>query len=247
MCKFTKSPNTKKAKADEPKGPLPPCPRREIIDVVQFQFFDNGEPKKTEPVISEDGKKKRPGAGRSRYTMKVEVYCEGKFNIYKPYWKRTAALLNPDQVKKWADEQLSSGKMSEKDHEFYATLYTMAETFIEDPDAHWVKIGYIEDRSSKVRYPGQAVFVTKRMSGPMDAALFTNGVDEKPLCPDAMIFDKFSKPDAGRRLFYGFYDPNDIYEKTKARAAKEAEVLSRRPVPTVEPNQFGDFMSRSPF
>jgi len=247
MSKFTKKAISKKAKPDEPKGPLLPCPRKEVIDVVQFQFFDNGEPKKLEPVVPEDGKQKRPGAGKSRYTMKIEVYCEAKFNIYKPYWARTASLLDASQIKKWTDEQLSCGKLSSKDHGFYADLYAMAEAFMEEPDSHWAKIGYLEDRRAKLRYPGQAVFVTKRHAGAMDAALFTNGMDEEPLCPDAMIFDKRSKPGSGRRLFYGFYDPNRTYEKTKAIAAKEAAVLSAQPIPIVQPDSFHDFMNRSPF
>jgi hypothetical protein len=245
MSKFEKKEKAKSKKSDEPKEPLKPCPRKEIINVVQFQFFDNGEPKKSEPVTGENGKRKRPGAGKSRYTMMVEVYCEAKFNIYKPYWKRTAALLNPDQVKKWADEQLAEGKMTAANHGFYATLYTMAETFMEEDDAQWVKIGYIEDRRSKRRYPGQAIFVTKRQADAMDAALFTDGMEADPICPDAMIFDKFSRPGTGRRLFYGFYDPFDMYGKTKAIQAKEAAY--RKSPDISEPDPFTGYVTRSPF
>jgi hypothetical protein len=45
----------------------------------------------------------------------------------------------------------------------------------------------------------------------------------------------------------GFYDLNGAHEKTKAIAAKEAAVLSARPIPIVQPDPFRDFMNRSPF
>lgn len=252
MSKFEKKNKHTNQNNEKGKGPLPACPTKDKIYVTQFQYFDNGEPKKADTVEqSEDGTIKREGAGKSRYTIQLEVYCEAKFNIYKPYWKRTVALLDPERVKKWADKQLAEGKRTEKEHEFYLNLYTMAENFMElHEDAHWAKIGYIEDRRSKVRYPGQAVLVTKIQNGPMDVYMFVDGDVHDPICPDAMIYDKLSQPGSKRRLFYGFYDPTDMYGKQKEIEAKERSYLSGRSTPSVSTyginqDEFRDF--RSPF
>ncbi len=185
--------------------------------------------------------------------MKIEVNCEDKFIISKPFWKRTAALLDPTQVKKWADGQLAEGKMTAGDHDFYDTLYRSAESLMEDgPVMQWVKIGYIEDRRSKVRYPGQAVLVTKVIDGPMMAYLFTDGMKEDALESDPLVHDKNWKPGCGRRLFFGFYDPHGIYWKAKEIEEKERAYLAGRPVPrTQEENDFECmkrvFMNGSPF
>lgn len=252
MSKFEKKFKTPKQKIDEPKGPLPACPTKDKIYVTQFQYFDNGEPKKADVVErSEDGTIKREGAGKSRSTIQLEVYCEAKFNIYKPYWKRTVALLDPERVKKWANKQLAEGRRTQEEHDFYLTLYSMAGAFMElHEDAHWAKIGYIEDRRSKVRYPGQAVLATKIQNGPMDVYMFVDGNPTDPICPDAMIYDKLSHPGSKRRLFYGFFDPINMYGKQKEIEAKERAYLSGRSTPSVpthsiNQDEFRDF--RSPF
>jgi hypothetical protein len=231
MSKFHRKPaGKKKAKSN---GPLPPCPKSQFIRVVQFQYFDNGP---------------NCGKGKSRYTMTIEAYCEDKFNIYKPYWKRTASLLDPEQVKKWADDQMSEGKMAAADHYFYVTLHGAAEALMENATSEFVKIGYIEDRRSKIRYPGQVILVTKELDGPMKASLFTDGMNEDPACSDPFVFDKFSKPGSGRRLFFGFYDPQGLYARTKAIAEKERAYLAGHPpVRAAEPDPFRDFMRTSPF
>jgi hypothetical protein len=248
MSKLTRNQTTSKKKSDESKGPLPACPKKDNIFVAQFQYFDNGEPKKSDVdhVVNEDGtiSKKRAGAGRSRYTMNLEVYCEAKFNIYKPHWKRTVGLLDPEKVKKWSNEKLAEGKLTAEEHAFYAGLYDMTNNWFdntENPD--WARIGYIEDRRSKVRYPGQAVLVTKVKDGPMDVFMFTEGLTNNPIVADRMQFDRRSRPGSGRRLFYGFYDPFNMYDLSK----EMAQTVAAKPALDHNPKEFDRFNTVTPF
>lgn len=149
----------------------------------------------------------------SQYTLKVECYCEDKFIIDKPYWVRTSGPLCPDQMLSWASRKLAEGKITEEEESFYRDIYTGAQAFMAKENADWVKVGYIEDRRKKHRYPGQAVIVAKEDGGPMYVILRAHG---EFFPADRMQFDQFTKPGTGRRLFYGFYDPTGLYYRQKA-------------------------------
>jgi hypothetical protein len=205
VSKFTKT-KPAKPKASGPKGPLPPLPRKDVIRVVQFQYFDNGP---------------NPGSGKSRYAMTVEVYMQDRLTLLRPDWKRSVALLDPDQVKSWADGQVESGKLSAGDHEFYEALYRISEGLIEQDDVEWVKIGYIEDRRAKIRYPGQALLLSREMTGKFTAYLFSSA--EEYMETSSFQYDRNARPGSGRRLFYGFYDPAGMYAAMKAERALQAK------------------------
>src|SRR5215212_3004728 len=209
MSQFTRprSALKKRAQAHEP---LPPCPHPDHIKVVQFQFFDNGQ---------------NPGRGRTQHVLSLEVYCEDKFVITKPFWKRSVALLDPAKILAWADEKTLEGAMDQTEHAYYKMIFAACADLMQDEDTEWVRAGYIEDRRAKVRYPGQTVIVWKRSSGPLNVILSVHGV---ALAPDAMVFDKKARPGSGRRLFYGLHDPSGLYFRTKEIAEQEAAYLSGR-------------------
>ena len=203
MTKFSK---TRKPKAL--KGPLPALPRADVIACMQMQYFDNGP---------------NPGSGKNQYTMVTEVYAGGHFNIMKPYWKRTVALLDPEQVRMWADAKLMSGGLTADQHAQYVIAYDAAELFMEANDALWAKLGYFEDRRAHLRYPGQVMLATRVVDGPMHAHVFDG--EGGIMSSNAFQFDKFWRPGTSRRLFYGWYDPLEIYAKDKARKESERKAL----------------------
>jgi hypothetical protein len=197
-----------KTRAPKQKGPMPAFPEFQFITAIQMQFFDNGE---------------KPGRGKNQYTMITEVYAGGHFNIMKPYWKRTVALLDPDQVIKWADEKLAWDDLTPMHHQQYANAYAMAEEFMTGANALWAKIGYFEDRRAHLRYPGQCMLVVREDKGPMHAFLF-DGTEECKLS-NPFQFDHYWRPGTNRRLFYGWYDPNEIYAKTKEWKEREEKAV----------------------
>jgi hypothetical protein len=209
MGQFTRPRSALKKRA-QPQEPLPPCPHPDHIKVVQFQFFDNGQ---------------KPGRGRTQHVLSLEVYCEDNFVITKPYWKRSVALLDPAKILAWAGEKTLAGEMDVTEHAYYEKTIQICTELMDDPDTEWVRCGYIEDRRAKVRYPGQTVIVWKVGDGPLHVVMEVHG---SALAPDAMIFDKKARPGSGRRLFYGFYDPNRLYFRTKEIAEQEAAYLSGR-------------------
>jgi hypothetical protein len=96
---------------------------------------------------------------------------------------------------------------------------------MDEEDAQWAKIGFVEDRRAKVRYPGQALLVTRRESGPLAAYLF---VGDDLVHTTTFLHDKLAKPGSGRRLFFGFYDPHSMYAEAKRIEAWERDGIAER-------------------
>ncbi|WP_152568995.1 hypothetical protein [Microvirga sp. BSC39] len=137
--------------------------------------------------------------------------------IEKPTRTLTSGLYDPQAVIDWADDKVAEGKLDDAQRGFYKNLYDAAVKAINDPDTHWVKLGYIEDRTYKhYRHPGQAVMVWKKFSGPLEVALLAN---DRTYEPDAMIFDKYREKGSSRRVAYGFYDPFKLYDQAQAEKA----------------------------
>lgn len=204
---MTKKKGRSAAKA-KPSGPLPAFPSLDRVDVIQFQYFDNGPDRKQ---------------GESRYTLKVEAYYGQRYNVYDPQWSRVLALLDPAQMTKWADAKLADGSMTEGEHSFYAAVVELCALYQGDGLTEWARVAYIEDRRQKVRYPGQAVVLRRALDKTMCAHLFAG--DQSADC-ERFIFEKGWTPGSKKRLFYGFYDPNNLHDQNKRIAAWEAEIAA---------------------
>jgi hypothetical protein len=172
---------------------------------MQFQFFDNGE---------------NPGRGKSQHTMMLEVYCEGRLNLYRPYWKRVVQLISPKQVLTWAHEKLGEGYLTADQHTFYVQMHMVAERLTAEPDMAWVKMGHIEDRRSHVRYPAQFALVSRELSGPMQCHVVLNG---SVISAERFLHDQRSEKGTGRRKAFGWYDPSGLYDLAKREEAMKAE------------------------
>jgi hypothetical protein len=193
-----------KKKGERPK-PQPKCPRAEIINVIQFQFFDNGE---------------KPGRGVSRHVVKLEVHCEARLVLNKPYWKRSVSMLEPKTFFDWVDAQTFEADV--------ASLYAGTKQFVDlqqaDDDTEWLKLGHIEDTRLRDRYPGQFVVVVKMKSGPLQCWL---QLGESSLPADAMFFNRAWRKGSKARLFAGTFDPHGAYMAMKREQAQIAEASSR--------------------
>jgi hypothetical protein len=187
---------------------LPPCPRKEVIQAMQFQFFDNGL---------------NHGRGRSQHTMALEVYCDGRLNLYRPYWKRAVQLLTPNLVRRWADKKLAAGEMTAEQHAEYAVVCDTCESLAQDPDMEFAKIGHIEDRRSKTRYIGQFIMVTREKAGPIQCHVALNG---EVISAERFLHDQRSKPGTGRRKAFGWWDPSGLYDLAKREEAMKAEATA---------------------
>ncbi|WP_238273303.1 hypothetical protein [Methylobacterium cerastii] len=156
--------------------------------------------------------------------MMLEAYCEGRLNLFKPYWKRTVALIEPKLVLKWADENLATGEMTASIHERYATLYAVANEIMADDDSEWSKMGHIGSKRENTRYIGQFVLVSRYKDGSMNCVV---SIDGELLEAGRFQHDLRAKPGTGRRKAYAFYDPNGLYEAMKAEQLQIAETSIR--------------------
>lgn len=195
---------TEKTKKARPK-PQPKCPHADIINVVQFQFFDNGE---------------NQGRGSSRHVVKLEVHCEGRYVPSKPYWKRSISMLEPKTFFKWTDAQTFDPAMMQ----VYADLKQFVALHGEDEDCEWIKLGHVEDTRLRHRCPGQFVIAVKFKSGPLACVL---QVENTVMAADAMFFNKAWRKGSKARLFAGTYDPQGMYEASKREQAQIAAASSK--------------------
>ena len=196
------------AKVKTPSGPMPAFPSLERVEVIQFQYFDNG------PDLKQ---------GQSRYTLKVEAYYGQKYDYRDPQWSRVLALLDPALMTKWATDKLKDGSISTAEFEFYAAVVEVADAYQEDGLTEWVRVAYIEDRRQKVRYPGQAVILRRALDKSMVAHLLAH--DGVATC-ERFIFEKSWRPGSKKRLFFGFYDPLKLHEQSQRVGAWEAEIAA---------------------
>ncbi|KQT90358.1 hypothetical protein [Methylobacterium sp. Leaf466] len=176
---------------------------------MQFQFFDN-DTSKTK--------------GASQHTMMLEAYCEGRLNLFNPYWKRTVQLIDPKLVIKWADKKLVEGEMTPEIHETYKLTYETAQTIAENDQTEWVKMGHIGSKRENKRYIGQFVLVSRDKDGPMSCVVF---IDGDVLAAGRFQHDLRAKPGTGRRKAYAFYDPTDMYGAMQREQAQIAGASSR--------------------
>lgn len=188
-------------KGERPKA-QPACPRADVINVIVFQFFDNGA---------------KPGRGRSRHVIKMEIHCEGKLVLNRPYWKRSVSMLEPKLFFEWVDAQSFDDGVAG----LYGSTRALMDSLALDDDTEWLKLGHVEDTRLRDRYPGQFVVAVKRKSGPLLCWL-QHG--DSQFAPEAMFYNKAWRPGSPARLFAGTYDPYGMYDKAKAIAAKEAAV-----------------------
>lgn len=200
-------PKTNKKPQPQPQ-PLKPCPPIGVIQVMQFQFFDNGKVKQ----------------GQSQHTMMLEAYCEGRLNLYKPYWKRTVQLADPKLTYRWAQRKLEAGEMSQEQFDVYETVYTSCVSIANSEDTEWVKLGRIGSKRENISYIGQFIMVVREKAGPMECVVFLDG---DCLKPDRFQHDLRSKPGTGRRKAFAFYDPSSLYETMKREDAMRAESDAR--------------------
>ena len=186
-------------KGERPK-PQPKCPRYDIINFIQFQFFDNGE---------------KPGRGVSRHVVKLEVHCEGRLVLSKPFWKRSVSMLEPKTFFEWVDSQVFDEGVAAA----YEVAKAVAENQLADEDVEMIKFGHVEDTRLRDRYPGQFVGVMKLKSGPLCCWLH---LGESLLPADAMFFNHAWRKGSKARVFAGTYDPYGMYTAMKAEHAQIA-------------------------
>jgi hypothetical protein len=204
----TKSTYNKKSAKE--KAPLPRCPRIESINVVQFQLHDNGP---------------KPGSGRTQHTMKVEVYCEGRLNLYKPFWARSVGLTAPANILAWAEKAHEEGKVTAEMLELYQTAHDTAVGFMENEDAEWAKMGHIGSRrDGHAIYENQFLLVTKKKGGKIQCLM---AIDGNALFTDSFLYDKQWRPGGKRRKFFGFYDPSKMYDAMQREKGMQEEADRR--------------------
>ena len=195
--------------------PLKPCPRKDVIQVMQFQFFDNGS---------------KCGKGSIQHTMMLEAYCEGRLNLYSPYWKRTVQLIDPKLVLRWADRKLAEGEMSASIHDVYREAHDAAVGIAVEDDTEWVKMGHIGSKRENKRYIGQFILVSRDKDGSMRCLVC---IDGELLEAGRFQHDLRAKSGTGRRKAYAFYDPNGAYEAMQREQVQIAGTSSRAaPGPT---------------
>lgn len=194
--------------------PLKPCPRKDAIRVMQFQFFDNC----------------KSGKGVVQHTIVLEAYCENRLNLFAPYWKRTVQLTEPKLAIRWADRKLADGEMTAEQHFFYQQTYDHCVELAAHEDTEWVKIGHIGSKRENKRYVGQRIYGRRGKGGPMECVVFLDG---EMLGTERFQHDKFRKAGGRRRKAYGFYDPQGMYDAMKRekaqRAAADAKEAERAP------------------
>ena len=193
---------TRRARGKKGQKPpaLKPCPSKDFIHVMQFQFFDNGP---------------TPGKGKTRHTVKLEVYLEGKINLSKPHWNRTVALIEADEFRAWADRALIDKRLTPEQHSTYAGYSDAIAERAKWPETAWAKLGRIEDKRAHADYPGQFIMAWRDKNGPMQCHVV---VEDGTMSCERFIHDQLSTPGSGRRKAFGFYDPNRIYERQQAEA-----------------------------
>lgn len=193
---------------------LLPLPRIAVINAIQFQLFDNGE---------------KPGRGRSQHQMKLEVYCDGRLDLMKPYWVRVVPLLDEKVFIRWVEKAVSDKKITQAQGDTYRLWHETIVAEAAKEDIEFAKLGHIGNKLKNEYYPGQFIAVIKEKGGGLQVVVL-NG--ENCLKTDKFYFDQHWVKGGSRRKFFGFYDPAGMYEAAKAekeRAAKvEFEALERR-------------------
>ncbi|MBM1169615.1 hypothetical protein [Microvirga arabica] len=217
------------------KPVLTRCPSREVIQCAQFQLFDNGP---------------NPGKGKSQHNLKIEIYTGGRLDLFRPYWARTVPLIAPKKVLDWADKELATARMDEETHGDYARAYNVAVGYADLDTTEFAKMGHIGAKSeNNLRYSGQFVLMVKTKNGPIECVVYADG---EMFGTDVFLYDKFWRLGGKRRKFFGFYDPNKMYERMKQEQKMEAEAAAQSAArgssaSSVATDQFAGYAARTPF
>lgn len=188
----------RKKKTSAPKAPLTPCPRAGVINVVQYQLYDNGP---------------NPGRGKSQHRMTIEVYCDGRLDLHKPYWKRTTSLLEPPVFMGWVNKTFGAGGMTAEQYAVYKTASDLAVEAMNTGTFEFCKLGHIgSNEDGKTYYVGQFILVMKALGGGLGVMQY---IGDDILEASSFLYDQTWFPGTKRRKFFGFYDPADMYGAMK--------------------------------
>jgi hypothetical protein len=193
---------------------MPPLPRLDVINAIQFQLFDNGA---------------KPGRGRSQHQIKMEVYCEGRLNLHKPYWWRVIPLLDQKVFMSWVNKAVADKRITQEQYEMYKLCHEAIVAEAARDDVEFAKLGHIGVKATNTYYPGQFIAAIKEKDGGLRVVV-VNGQDA--IEADSFLFDKLWVKGGPRRKFFGFYDPYNMYEAAKREkeqiAKAEAQAEARR-------------------
>lgn len=196
-------------KEKKPREPLKRCPSKQHIMAIQAQLFDNGP---------------KPGKGRSQHSIKLEVYCEGRLDLCKPYWSRVVQLIEPKLFMAWVDREHGTGTITDVQRETYESARETVETIAKGEGIEFAKMGHIGAARENKYYAGQFVTMVKESNGPLHLFVFLDG---EMIEVTSFLYDKFWKPGGSRRKFFGFYDPCGMYAAMQAERAQRAEADAR--------------------
>jgi hypothetical protein len=204
FTKFELSDKTKTNKME--RVPAKRCPPVDVIRVVQGQLFDNGS---------------KPGRGRSQHTLKLEIYCEDKVELEKPYWWRSVALISPKLFIDWAVKARADGRLTAEQFEDYQRAHDVAKEFEVDDECEFAKLGHIGAERENVYYENQFVLALKTKGGGLQVLIIIDGDGVKV---DKWWFNKGWKPGSKARKFFAIHDPQGLVAKTKSyRIVKDPE------------------------
>lgn len=176
---------------------------------MQVQLFDNGD---------------KPGKGRSQHALKLEAYCEGRLDLYRPYWVRTVQLTSSKVFISWVERQRATGEISDEQYKRYDVARRATDILADDPDIEFAKLGHIGSARENIRYVEQFVSLVKTKGGGLTFILF---IDGEEIDTSSFLFDQRWTPGSARRKFFGFYDPCGMYAAMKAEQAQRVEAESR--------------------
>jgi hypothetical protein len=193
------------------KTATPPLPHRDEVMAGQLQFFDNSTVKRAK--------------GRSRFSLKLELYLSpSDIDIRKPDWWRVVQLIEPAQVKRWADRTFEAQGMTAQEHDAYLEGFQAAKNEeTNDPNAD-VWMGHVPDPSQKgtVYHIGCFVIVTRSGIGQLQALV--HGPGGWWGCPRFVLANESHVGNARKAL--AFYDPKGILEREHRERRDKAKQMT---------------------
>ena len=156
----------------------------------------------------------------------MEVYCDGRLDLFKPYWRRTVALTGSKVFFAWATKTHASGGMTDGQYEVYRAAADLAAEAMNSGDYEIAKLGHIgSNDGGTTYYVGQFVLLLKEHGGGPIVHLF---VGDDVMEASSFLFDQAWRPGGRRRKFFGFYDPLKLYAAAKQERAFAAKAEGRR-------------------
>lgn len=185
----------------KPRPEMKPCPVLGCVQAAEFQLFDNGE---------------KPGKGKVRHKLKVELYCEDKLVMGKPYWSRVCDLLDVKTFMRWVEREHAEGTITEGQYAEYDAARMLCEQWEADEQrCEFAKLGHIEGDGNS-RFRGQFVIVLKEAGKGLTAVLARDGdiIEQR----DWQYNPGWPRNKRARK-FMGRWDPHNMFGK--ARTIKE--------------------------